>query len=240
MKLRNLIAIIAFGFLLVGAFVGTFGATAPHQSFDAGQTTSTGVPAQDLVFIGTVTRIYPVASPHSRRNWAVVTHFDRVISGELSGTSFTFTAHSPAGMGLRVGRAYTIKATRSEGGYLVDDAQLLKPSPCYQSVVERDALMSEAERDTFTVRRVEFIGLTYTRDQMVRDRMTPLVQEGDLFSRKKLVKSLQSMSRLRASINPLGLRDVVVQLNRSDKSVDMIICFKQKPRSKFGSRAAAS
>ena len=103
---------------------------------------------------------------------------------------------------------------------------------CNQSVTERNALMNEAERDKFTVRRIEFIGLTYTHDQIVRDRMTPFVQEGDVFSHKKLVKSLQYMSRLR-TINPLRLRDVVIQLNKSEKSVDMIICFKQKPRSKL-------
>ena len=104
-------------------------------------------------------------------------------------------------------------------------------SACSQSAAERNALMSEAEHNAFTVRRVEFIGLTYTHDQVVRDRMTPFVQEGDLFSQWKLVKSLQSMSRLR-TFDPLRLRDVVIQLNRSEKSLDMIICFKQKFRSK--------
>ncbi len=47
-----------------------------------------------------------------------------------------------------------------------------------------------------------------------------LVQEGDLFSQRKLVKSFQNMSRLR-TFDPLRLRDVVRQLNRSAKSVDM-------------------
>ena len=105
---------------------------------------------------------------------------------------------------------------------------------CNQSMTERNALMREAERNTFTVRRVEFIGLTYTHDQIVRDRMTPLVQEGDIFSREKLVMSFQNVSRLR-TINTLRLRDVRIQLNTSEKSVDMIICFKQKPRSKKSS-----
>src|SRR5215212_6597369 len=68
-------------------------------------------------------------------------------------------------------------------------------SACSQSAAERNALMSEAEHNAFTVRRVTFIGLTYTHDQVVRDRMTPFVQEGDLFSQSKLIKSLQSMSR---------------------------------------------
>lgn len=127
MKLRNLMSTIALGFLLFGALVCTLGAIAHHQTLAAGQATSTGVPAEDLVFIGTVQKVYPMPSGHSTRNWAVVTHIDKVISGEFSGTTFTFMVHSPARMGLRVGRAYTIKAMRSEGGYLVDDTQWLKP-----------------------------------------------------------------------------------------------------------------
>ncbi len=100
-------------------------------------------------------------------------------------------------------------------------------SACTQQTTERNTLMNEAERNTFTVRRVEFIGLTYTHDQIVRDRMTPFVQEGDIFSRERLIKSFQNMSRLRA-INPLQLRDAALRLDRSEKSVDMIVCFKQK------------
>jgi len=122
-----------------------------------------------------------------------------------------------------------------------DSLSAIGSSDCNQSSKERNALISEAERNEFTVRRVEFIGLTYTHDQLVRDRMTPLVNEGDIFSREKLVKSLQNMSRLRVSIYPLRLRDVALQLDRSEKLVDMIICFKQKPRSKtFASSATAS
>ena len=113
-------------------------------------------------------------------------------------------------------------------------------SDCQQSVNERSRLMAQAENETFTVRRVEFIGLTYTHDQVVRDRMTPLVQEGDIFSRKKLGDSLQRMSELR-SIYPLRFRNVALRLDAADKAVDMLICFKQKPRSKVStSRAGAS
>jgi len=125
MKLRNAIVIIALEFLLFGALAGTVGAITQQRSFAAGP--ATGIPAQDLVFIGTVTKIYPAPSRHSRRNWAVVTRVDRVVSGAFSGKTFSFMVHSPAQMGLRVGRAYTLKATRSEGGYLVDDTQWLKP-----------------------------------------------------------------------------------------------------------------
>src|SRR4030095_11228894 len=114
MKLRNVIVIIALEFLLFAAFAGTVGAIAQQRTFDAGP--SNGIPAQDLVFIGTVTKIYPAPSRHSRRNWTVVTRVDRVVSGEFSGKTFSFMVHSPAQLGLRVGRAYTLKATSGEGG----------------------------------------------------------------------------------------------------------------------------
>ena len=103
-------------------------------------------------------------------------------------------------------------------------------SDCQQRATERNRLMAQAEKKTFTVRRVEFIGLTYTHDHVVRNRMTPFVQEGDIFSRNKLVQSLQNISRLKRSLYPLRLRDVVIELNTSEKTVDMILCFKQKPR----------
>ena len=115
------------------------------------------------------------------------------------------------------------------------------PFKCSQPSAEREAQMREAEKSIFTVRRVEFIGLTYTHDQVVRDRMTSIVQEGDLFSREKLISSLQNMSKLKKSIYPLELKDVVMELNRSEQFVDMIVCFKQKPRrAGSGKRTAAS
>src|SRR5258708_38723535 len=79
---------------------------------------------KDLVLIGTVTKIYPFASPIVRRSWAVRAHVDRVVSGTFSGTTFTFTVHSPAQAGLRVGRAYTIKAHWTIEGYVVDESTL--------------------------------------------------------------------------------------------------------------------
>ena len=99
---------------------------------------------------------------------------------------------------------------------------------CNQSASEQRSLITEAERLKFTVRRVEFLGLTYTHDQVVRDRMTPLVNEGYLFSRKKLVQSLQSMSKLRKAIYPLRMSDVILYLDRNEQLVDMTICFKQR------------
>ena len=90
--------------------------------------------------------------------------------------------------------------------------------------------MDEAQRNEFSVRRVEFVGLTYTRDHVLRDRMTPIVNEGDVFTREKLVRSLRRMSALKRAIYPLRLTDVVIRLDRPDGLVDMTICFRQRPR----------
>src|SRR2546421_3165503 len=79
---------------------------------------------KDLVLIGTVTKIYPFASPVVRRSWAVRARVDRVVSGTFSGKTFSFTVHSPAQAGLRVGRAYTIKAHWTIEGYFVDESTL--------------------------------------------------------------------------------------------------------------------
>jgi hypothetical protein len=78
---------------------------------------------EGLVVVGTVTKIYQLADTHSLKNWAVVANVDRVVSGEFTGTSFTFVVHSPARAGLQVGQTYTIKATRTAEGYLVNEAR---------------------------------------------------------------------------------------------------------------------
>ena len=101
---------------------------------------------------------------------------------------------------------------------------------CSQSNSMPKALMQQAERQRFTLRRVVFLGLTYTRDEVVRARMTKFQQEGDLFSSARLVKALNSMSKLRREIYPVRLSDIEVHLNESEQTVDITICFKPKRR----------
>ena len=80
--------------------------------------------SDELVLVGTVSKIYPVSAPRSQRRWAVVVTVDSVVSGEFSGATFTFTVHSPARAGLRVNGVYTIKATKVGEGYVVNELDL--------------------------------------------------------------------------------------------------------------------
>ncbi|HEV7747671.1 MAG TPA: hypothetical protein VGO56_21910 [Pyrinomonadaceae bacterium] len=123
MKLRKTLSIFA-GLILIGAseFVGTYGTITHADAF--GTVSSANVKpikAGDLVLIGTVKEIQPRPTARSRKNWLVVVNVDRVVSGEFSGTTFTFAVHSPARAGLEVGRSYTVTATRTASGYVVDE-----------------------------------------------------------------------------------------------------------------------
>lgn len=94
---------------------------------------------------------------------------------------------------------------------------------------EREALMKDAEQRKFMLRRVEFVGLTHTPDAKMRSRMSKF-NEGDFFSRAKLIESLAKMNRLRNEIYPVRLTDVMLHENESDKTVDVTICFRSKRR----------
>src|SRR5687767_11493259 len=105
---------------LILSGVNGFRSSATAQSVATAATSK----SSDLVLTGTVTKTYPVAASRSLRRWAVVVRVARVVSGEFSGATFTFTIHSPARAGLRVGRTYTIKATPTGAGYVVDEFAL--------------------------------------------------------------------------------------------------------------------
>lgn len=127
--MRNAIWIIILGFTIFGAnsVLGCVcGTIIPSRGFDGEQAVFTDTTAKDLVFIGTVSEISPLPVASSLTKWAVIAHIDKVVSGEFSGTTFTFAIHSPARAGLRVGRRYTIKATWTGDAYVVDEAQWRK------------------------------------------------------------------------------------------------------------------
>lgn len=93
--------------------------------------------------------------------------------------------------------------------------QTLSPGMFFQS-----QLMTEAEQNEYSVRRVELLGNTYTRDNVIRRRL--LQNEGDVFRRSLLEQSLKNLSKLR-NFRPVRMQDVAVHLNREEKTIDFLI-----------------
>jgi hypothetical protein len=89
--------------------------------------TSTEAPSEKILLTGTVTAIYAVyAQRPSLRNWAVTIRVEKVKEGDFSHPELTFTVHSPAMAGLEVGGRYTIEATWTGQGYLVEDTRWMR------------------------------------------------------------------------------------------------------------------
>ena len=103
------------------------------------------------------------------------------------------------------------------------------PTVCAQPAAERDSLIREAEDNQYWIRWVYFVGNEHTRDRVLRRRLINL-NEGDVFTRENLVNSLESVSKLKKIIHPVTLSDVTIRLDKSEKIVDMELCFKEKPR----------
>ena len=109
------------------------------------------------------------------------------------------------------------------------DAEPTATDDCSQPANEQAALIREAEAKKYTTRRVEFLGNRYTRDNVLRREFVKGLNEGDLFTRRALLRSLRSVNRLKV-IYPVRPRDVVVRLERDEKTVDMLICFRERRR----------
>jgi hypothetical protein len=88
-------------------------------------------------------------------------------------------------------------------------------------------LMAEAERDRYSVRRVEFLGNEHIRDNIIRRRM--LQNEGDVFRRDLLEQSLRSVSKIK-QLQPVTINDVEVHLNRDEKTADFTIFFDERTK----------
>lgn len=100
-------------------------------------------------------------------------------------------------------------------------------SPCSQPTAEQSSLIRKAQKNRYLIRRVEFIGNEKTRDSVLRRRI--LLQEGNVFTRAILIKSLASVSTLKI-VYPVTLNDVVALLNDEEKTIDVLICFKERRR----------
>ena len=98
-------------------------------------------------------------------------------------------------------------------------------TPCSQPAAERAELMRAAEKEKYAVARVEFIGNEHIRDWVLRRRV--LLNEGDLFRKSRLLRSLDNLNRLR-TIKPVRLAQVVIRLDKGNKSVNISICFRER------------
>ena len=94
-----------------------------------------------------------------------------------------------------------------------------------QPSIERESLLREAIANRYTVRRVEFSGNETTRDNILRGRI--FLQEGDVFTRRNLLRSIANVSKLKI-IYPVRLNDVFVRLDRTDKLIDLTIRFRER------------
>ena len=99
-------------------------------------------------------------------------------------------------------------------------------SECSQPEGERESLIREAVENEYWVRRVEFYGIPNTPDRVLRRRL--VLAEGGIFTREDLVKSLERLSKLKRLIYPLKVSDVLIQLDRPGRNVDMVICFRER------------
>lgn len=106
---------------------------------------------------------------------------------------------------------------------------------CSQPAQEQEAIIREAENDRYITRRVEFIGHRYTRDEVLRRRINIGLQEGEFFTRRNLLRSLQNVSKLK-QIYPVKMGDVELRLNRSDRTLDVTICFQQREKRRRNQR----
>lgn len=102
---------------------------------------------------------------------------------------------------------------------------------CGHSKDVRDPLIHEAILKSFTVRRVEIAGSTYTRHRDFVKRMAPGLREGEIFTRAALEESIRKMSRMKV-IYPITLDNVEVHLDRPGEEIDVVICVVQKPKNR--------
>ena len=92
---------------------------------------------------------------------------------------------------------------------------------------EQSHLMDEAEKNKYTVRRVEFAGNETIRHNILARRV--LFDEGDIFTRQLLERSIRNLSKLKI-IKPVRLSDVEVRLDRREKVIDFTINVRERPR----------
>ncbi len=98
---------------------------------------------------------------------------------------------------------------------------------CVQPKKEKLKVIKKADSEPFRVRRIEFVGNTYARDIDIRKGLE--FEEGDIFTKKNLKKTLKKLSNL-DYIYPVRLKDMDVKLAKNDKNIYFIFCVKDGPK----------
>ena len=106
-----------------------------------------------------------------------------------------------------------------------EPAQHQTPQTCGQTTAEQRPWLREVVNQRYTLRRVEFIGNQTISDNDLRHSV--VLREGDLFSQRNFDKTLVSLNRLR-TLYPVTMRNVIVRLDRTEKTVDMTFCVRER------------
>ena len=93
-----------------------------------------------------------------------------------------------------------------------------------QKSSDQSRLAREAEKNRFTIRRVEFCCNLEVRDEVLRKRITLI--EGEIFKKALLERSISRLNTLKL-IKPVTLKNVVVRLDRENKHIDFTFFLEQ-------------
>ncbi len=107
-------------------------------------------------------------------------------------------------------------------------SSLMVPKNSNVELLSQSQLISEAEKNKYTIRRLELIGNEHIRDQVLRRRLWAL-QEGEIFTSAVLRKGLASLNRA-GDIKAVYLADVDVRLDRREKTADLLIMINERRR----------
>jgi hypothetical protein len=98
---------------------------------------------------------------------------------------------------------------------------------CGQPKNIREELIDEAERQRYNIVWVEVSGNESIRYREFRKRFARGLEEGDIFTRKKLDDSLKRLSKFR-KIHPVSIENVMVRLDRENPSIDVVFCVTER------------
>jgi len=118
-------------------------------------------------------------------------------------------------------------ASASNSVAQVDESpQAIYKQYCEQPGDLRDELISQAQKDVFNVRHVEFLGAEHVRARELFKRVW-MVNEGDIFTRENLEKALKHLSGF-GKIYPVTMDGVTVKIDERDKTIDILYCVKER------------